>query len=53
MFAGRSGEAGKIAAKLGMSVVEVTNCRKRLDRKLEELAAAGYPGWVIEEWKKK
>ena len=28
---------GEIASRLGMSVVEVTNCRKRLDRKLDEL----------------
>ena len=42
-----------IATRLGMSVTEVTNCRKRLDRKLDELQKAGCPGWVIEEWKKK
>jgi hypothetical protein len=41
----------EIAAKLGMSVVEVTNCRKRLNRKLDELV--GIPQWVIEEWKRK
>jgi hypothetical protein len=44
----------EIAARLGLSVEEVTNCRKRLDRKLEELGKAGTcPGWVIEEWKSK
>jgi hypothetical protein len=43
----------EIAARLGMSVTEVTNCRKRLDRKLDELREAGCPGWVIEEWRRK
>jgi hypothetical protein len=45
----------EIAARLGISVAEVTNCRKRLDRKLETLAEteAGIPRWVIEEWKRK
>ena len=43
----------EIAARLGMSVTEVTNCRKRLNRKLDELKGAGYPGWAIEEWKRK
>jgi hypothetical protein len=43
----------EIAARLGVSVVEVTNCRKRLDRKVDELEKAGYPGWVIEEWKRR
>jgi hypothetical protein len=38
---------------LRMSVTEVTNCRKRLDRKLDELEKTGCPGWVIEEWKGK
>ena len=44
-----------IAARLGISVPEVTNCRKRLDRKLEELGRTeeGLPRWVIEEWKRK
>ena len=42
-------------ARLRISVAEVTNCRKRLDRKLEALAEteAGIPRWVIEEWKRK
>jgi len=43
----------QIAAMLRMSVTEVTNCRKRLDRKLDELEKSGCPGWVIEEWKRK
>jgi hypothetical protein len=43
----------EIAARLGRSVAEVTNCRKRLDRKLDELEKGGYPGWVIEEWKRR
>jgi hypothetical protein len=45
----------EIAARLRISVAEVTNCRKRLDRKLETLAEteAGIPRWVIDEWKKK
>ncbi len=43
----------EIAARLGMSVTEVTNCRKRLDRTLDELEKAGCAGWVIEEWKRK
>ncbi|HWX21138.1 MAG TPA: hypothetical protein VN578_14660 [Candidatus Binatia bacterium] len=45
----------EIAAKLGISVGEVTNCRKRLNRKLEEIGKmeAGCPQWVIEEWKAK
>jgi len=43
----------EIAARLGMSVTEVTNCRKRLDRTLDELEKAGCAGWAIEEWKKK
>ena len=42
-----------IAERLGISVDEVTNCRKRLDRKLDELEKAGCAGWVIEEWKRK
>jgi len=42
----------QIAAMLRMSVTEVTNCRKRLDRKLDELERAGCPGWVIEQWKR-
>jgi hypothetical protein len=41
----------EIATRLGLRVEEVTNCRKRLHRKLDELEKAGYPGWVIEEWK--
>jgi len=40
-----------IAVRLGIRVTEVTNCRKRLDRKLDELRKVGCPGWVIEEWK--
>lgn len=45
----------EIGAKLGISLEEVTNCRKRLDRKLDELGkmGTGYPEWVIEEWKRK
>ena len=43
----------EIAARLGMSVTEVTNCRKRLDRALEELRQTGCAGWAIDEWKKK
>jgi hypothetical protein len=43
----------EIAAKLGIDVDEVTNCRKRLDRKLDELGKAGCAQRVIEEWKKK
>jgi hypothetical protein len=44
----------EIAARLGMSVPGVTNCRKRLDRRLEELEKeAGIPEWVIAEWKGK
>lgn len=42
-----------IAASLGISVTEVTNCRKRLDRTLDELKQAGCAGWAIEEWKRK
>jgi hypothetical protein len=40
----------KIAVKLGISVEEVTNCRKRLNRKLEELTKtdAAVPRWVVE-----
>ena len=40
-----------IALKLGISADEVTNCRKRLNRKLEELEKkeAGVPRWVVEE----
>jgi hypothetical protein len=40
-----------IAERLGIDVTEGTNCRKRLDRKLDELEKAGCPGWAIEEWK--
>jgi len=36
-----------------MSLAEVTNCRKRLDRKLDELQKAGCAAWAIAEWKKK
>jgi hypothetical protein len=38
----------KIATRLGVSVEEVTNCRKRLNRKLGEMARtdAGVPRWV-------
>jgi hypothetical protein len=45
----------EIAAKLGISVERVTNCRKRLNRKLDELGKTepGCPRWVIEEWKAK
>ena len=43
----------QIAAMLRMSVTEVTNCRKRLERKLDELEKARCPGWVIEQWKRK
>jgi hypothetical protein len=43
----------EIAARLEMSVTEVTNCRKRLDRMLDELEKAGCAGWVIAEWKRK
>ena len=43
----------EIAARLGMSLTEVTNCRKRLDRTLDELKKAGCAGWAIEEWKRK
>lgn len=43
----------EIAAKLGISVDEVTNCQKRLNRKLDELGKAGCPQWVIERLKKK
>jgi hypothetical protein len=43
----------QIASNLGMSLREVTNCRRRLDRKLDELKQAGCAGWVIEEWKEK
>ena len=43
----------EVATRLGMSVTEVTNCRKRLDRTLDELKKAGCAGWVIDEWKKK
>ncbi len=43
----------EIAVRLGMSVTGVTNCRKRLNRRLDELTGAGYPGWAIEEWKRK
>ena len=43
----------EIALRLGMSVMEVTNCRKRLNRKLGELAKSGCAGWAIEEWKSK
>jgi hypothetical protein len=43
----------EIAAKLGISLDAVTNCRKRLNRKLEELTEPGCPQWVIEEWKGK
>ena len=43
----------EIAARLGMSVTEVTNCRKRLDRTLDELKKAGCAEWAIDEWKKK
>ena len=43
----------EVATRLGMSVTEVTNCRKRLARKLDELEKAGCAGWVIEEWKGK
>jgi len=43
----------EIAARLGMNVTEVTNCRKRLDRTLDELKTAGCAGWAIDEWKKK
>jgi len=43
----------EIAARVGMSVTEVTNCRKRLDRTLDELKKAGCAGWVIAEWKRK
>jgi hypothetical protein len=41
----------KIASRLGVSVEEVTNCRKRLNRKLGEMARtdAGVPRWVVEE----
>ncbi len=42
----------EIAVRLGMSVTGVTNCRKRLNRELDELEKAG-AGWVIEEWKRK
>ena len=42
-----------IAERLGITVAEVTNCRKRLDRKLDELEKAGYPAWAIEEWKRR
>jgi hypothetical protein len=42
-----------IAERLRLSVAEVTNCRKRLDRKLEDVEKAGCPGWAIEEWKQK
>jgi hypothetical protein len=42
-----------IAERLGISVGEVTNSRKRLDRKLDELEKKGCAGWVIEEWKRK
>lgn len=41
----------EIAARLGIGVNEVTNCRKRLNRRLEELGKAGCRRWVIEEWK--
>jgi hypothetical protein len=43
----------EIAARLGMSLTEVTNCRKRLDRTLDELKKAGCAGWAIAEWKRK
>jgi len=43
----------ELAERLRMSVTEVTNCRKRLNRKLDELEKAGCAGWVLEEWKKK
>jgi len=43
----------EIASRLGMSVTAVTNCRKRLNRKLDELGKTepGCPRWVIEELK--
>jgi hypothetical protein len=43
----------EIVARLGMSVTEVTNCRKRLDRTLDEQEKAGCAGWAIAEWKRK
>ena len=43
----------EIAVKLGISVDEVTNCQKRLNRRLDELGKAGCPQWVIERLKKK
>ena len=45
----------EIAAKLEISVDRVTNCRRRLNRKLDELGKTepACPQWVIEEWKAK
>lgn len=43
----------EIAERLELRVSEVTNCRKQLDRKLNELEKAGCAGWAIEEWKRK
>jgi hypothetical protein len=44
----------ELAEKLGISVAAVTNCRRRLDRRLEELGkTAGIPDWGIGEWKAK
>jgi predicted nucleotidyltransferase len=53
---GRIVKRRQIASKLGISVEAVTNCRKRLNRKLEELGRTDpgcCPAWVIEEIKGK